>query len=129
MFFDLILASYLIDSSIKNDIESVLNYYSIDISYATTKNLLFDDSNLLFDDSTKQISIATSFYSIGLFEEIKEKLLARNQYELLVNIEQPLTIVLCDMELEGFPLDKETLLSFKTIYQEKLDRVQQALNF
>lgn len=114
LFFDLILASYLIDSSIKNDIESVLNYYSIDISYATTKNLLFDDS-------TKQISIATSFYSIGLFEEIKEKLLSRNQYELLVNIEQPLTIVLCDMELEGFPLDKETLLSFKTIYQEKLD--------
>ena len=114
LFFDLILASYLIDSSIKNDIESVLNYYSIDISYATTKNLLFDDS-------TKQISIATSFYSIGLFEEIKEKLQARNQYELLVNIEQPLTIVLCDMELEGFPLDKETLLSFKTIYQEKLD--------
>ena len=114
LFFDLILASYLIDSSIKNDIESVLNYYSIDISYATTKNLLFDDS-------TKQVSIATSFYSIGLFEEIKEKLLARNQYELLVNIEQPLTIVLCDMELEGFPLDKETLLSFKTIYQEKLD--------
>ncbi len=114
LFFDLILASYLIDSSIKNDIESVLNYYSIDISYATTKNLLFDDS-------TKQISIATSFYSIGLFEEIKEKLLARNQYELLVSIEQPLTIVLCDMELEGFPLDKETLLSFKTIYQEKLD--------
>lgn len=114
LFFDLILASYLIDSSIKNDIESVLNYYSIDISYATTKNLLFDDS-------TKQISIATSFYSIELFEEIKEKLLARNQYELLVNIEQPLTIVLCDMELEGFPLDKETLLSFKTIYQEKLD--------
>lgn len=114
LFFDLILASYLIDSSIKNDIESVLNYYSIDISYATTKNLLFDDS-------TKQISIATSFYSIGLFEEIKEKLLTRNQYELLVNIEQPLTIVLCDMELEGFPLDKETLLSFKTIYQEKLD--------
>lgn len=114
LFFDLILASYLIDSSIKNDIESVLNYYSIDISYATTKNLLFDDS-------TKQISIATSFYSIGLFEEIKEKLLARNQYELLVNIEQPLTIVLCDIELEGFPLDKETLLSFKTIYQEKLD--------
>ena len=114
LFFDLILASYLIDSSIKNDIESILNYYLIDISYATTKNLLFDDS-------TKQISIATSFYSIGLFEEIKEKLLARNQYELLVNIEQPLTIVLCDMELEGFPLDKETLLSFKTIYQEKLD--------
>ena len=114
LFFDLILASYLIDSSIKNDIESVLNYYSIDISYATTKNLLFDDS-------TKQISIDTSFYSIELFEEIKEKLLARNQYELLVNIEQPLTIVLCDMELEGFPLDKETLLSFKTIYQEKLD--------
>ena len=114
LFFDLVLASYLLDSSIKSDIESVLNYYSIDISYATTKDLLFDDSS-------KQIAIATSYYVLALYEEIKEKLIARNQYDLLINIEQPLTIVLCEMELEGFPLDKETLLSFKTIYQEKLD--------
>ena len=114
LFFDLGLASYLLDSSIKNDIESVLNYYSIDISYATTKDLLFDDSS-------KQIAIASAYYSLYLYESIKQKLMDRNQFDLLINIEQPLSIVLCDMELEGFPLDKDTLLSFKKIYQEKLD--------
>ena len=114
LFFDLGLASYLLDSSIKNDIESVLNYYSIDISYATTKDLLFDDSS-------RQIAIASAYYSLYLYENIKKKLLDRNQYDLLIDIEQPLTIVLCDMELEGFPLDKDTLLSFKEIYQEKLN--------
>ena len=114
LFFDLILATYLIDSSIKSDIETVLNYYSIDISYTSKKGMLFDDSS-------KQIAVATSFYSKELYDIAKEKLLERNQYDLLISIEQPLTIVLCDMELEGFPLDKDTLLSFKKIYQEKLD--------
>ena len=112
--FDLLLASYLLNSSIKNDIESVLNNYSIDISYATKHDLLLDDCS-------KQISIVTSYYSIALFNQIKEKLEKRDQYDLLVNIEQPLTIVLCDIEKEGFPLDKNTLLEFKKIYQEKLD--------
>ena len=114
LFFDLGLASYLLDSSIKNDIESILNYYSIDINYATTKDLLFDDSS-------RQIAIASAYYSLYLYENIKKKLMDRNQYDLLIDIEEPLTIVLCDMELEGFPLDKDTLLSFKEIYQEKLN--------
>ena len=114
LYFDLLLASYLLNSSIKNDIESVLNNYSIDISYATKHDLLLDDCS-------KQISIVTSFYSIALFNQIKKKLEKRDQYDLLVNIEQPLTIVLCDIEKEGFPLDKNTLLEFKKIYQEKLD--------
>ena len=114
LYFDLLLASYLLNSSIKNDIESVLNNYSIDISYATKHDLLLDDCS-------KQISIVTSFYSIALFNQIKKKLEERDQYDLLVNIEQPLTIVLCDIEKEGFPLDKNTLLEFKKIYQEKLD--------
>ena len=114
LYFDLLLASYLLNSSIKNDIESVLNNYSIDISYATKHDLLLDDCS-------KQISIVTSYYSIALFDQIKKKLEERDQYDLLVNIEQPLTIVLCDIEKEGFPLDKNTLLEFKKIYQEKLD--------
>ena len=114
LYFDLLLASYLLNSAIKNDIESVLNNYSIDISYATKRDLLLDDCS-------KQISIVTSYYSITLFNQIKEKLEKRDQYDLLVNIEQPLTIVLCDIEKEGFPLDKNTLLEFKKIYQKKLD--------
>lgn len=114
LFFDLILATYLIDSSLKTDIESILNYYSIDISHVTKKDLLFEDTN-------KQISVETAFYARELYEEIREKLDEHDQYNLLVNIEQPLTIVLTDIELEGFPLDRDTLLNFKTIYQEKLD--------
>ena len=114
LFFDLILATYLIDSSLKTDIESILNYYSIDISHITKKDLLFEDTN-------KQISVETAFYARELYEEIREKLDEHDQYNLLVNIEQPLTIVLTDIELEGFPLDRDTLLNFKTIYQEKLD--------
>ena len=121
LYFDLLLANYLLDSSIKNDIETLLNTYSIDISYATKKDLLFADSN-------KEISVATAFYIKELYKEIKDKLEERGQYNLLIDIEQPLTIVLCDMELEGFPLDKETLLSFKSVYQAKLDELTKEIH-
>ena len=67
LYFDLLLANYLLDSSIKNDIETLLNTYSIDISYATKKDLLFADSN-------KEISVATAYYIKELYEEIKGKL-------------------------------------------------------
>ncbi len=56
-------------------------------------------------------------------DEIKDELIKKNQYDLLINIEQPLSIVLTEMEKEGFPLDKNTLLDFKKQYQVRLDEL------
>ena len=121
LYFDLLLATYLIDSSLSNDIESVLAYYKVDISYA------YKNQDLLFNNSSKLVSVITAYYSKELYQEVKEKLVSLNQYELLTNIEQPLTIVLSSMESEGFPLSKEKLLEFKTGYQEKVDTLQKEI--
>ena len=114
LYFDLLLATYLIDSSLSNDIESVLAYYKVDISYA------YKNQDLLFNNSSKLVSVITAYYSKELYQEVKEKLVSLNQYELLTNIEQPLTIVLSSMESEGFPLSKEKLLELINKFNIKL---------
>ncbi len=115
LYFDLLLANYLLDSNSKADIESLLISKGIDISYA------LKNENLLFDDSHIKLTAITSYYSLNLFDDYKENLKAKNQLDLLYDIEMPLTIVLAKMEIEGFPLDKDTLLTFKDDFQKKVD--------
>lgn len=115
LYFDLLLANYLLDSNSKGDIESLLISKGIDISYA------LNNQNLLFDDSHIKLTAITSYFSYNLFTEYQENLKAKNQLDLLYDIEMPLTIVLAEMEIEGFPLNKDTLLSFKADFQNKVD--------
>lgn len=112
--FDLSLASYLIDSSIKQDIIAVLAYEGIDASYALNNNSLFDISNPL-------LSAVESYFSLKLADQFISKLKEKDQYDLLIKIEQPLTLVLCDMEREGFPVNKEYLVNLGKTYKQNLD--------
>ena len=113
--FDLLLATYLLDTSINNDINSIMTYYQIDINYA------FDKTNLLFIQSNPLLTSIISHYSISLYEKIIARLLETDQYSLLNNIENPLSIVLSNMEIEGFPLNKNTLMTFKKYYEERIE--------
>lgn len=112
--FDLLLASYILDPASSKELANILSSYQIDINYALEDNLnLFDKSNAL-------LTAITSYYSMFLSSTIITKLKETNQYELLTEVEQPLTICLADMEIEGFPICKETLLDFKKEYEERL---------
>lgn len=119
--FDLLLASYLLESSLSSELENVLSYFGVDISYAL--NL---DDNLLFKDNSLLSSIEAQ-YSFKLSSKVIEKLKENSQLELLYKIEQPLTIVLADMEIEGFPLNKEKLLEFKKEYEVKIEQLKKSI--
>ena len=122
LFFDLLLASYLLDSNLSPYIENILSFYHIDVSYAVKdKNSLFD-----LDDKTL-INAITSYYSLNLYEEVITKLKELEQYELLNNIEIPLTLVLYEIEKEGFPVSKEDLLKLKDQYKEKIDALSKEI--
>lgn len=112
--FDLLLASYLLNSDLSPNIDSILSSEGIDISYAINKE------NLLFSQSNPLISAIESYYSFTLKDQFIKRLKEKNQYDLLINIEQELAIVLASMELEGFPLNKEYLLKLGESYKEKI---------
>ena len=122
LFFDLLLGSYLVEPTIKNDIVSCLAYFKIDASYCLNSESLFDESN-------KEKTVIQSYYSLKLYDHIKELLEKVNQLDLLNNIELPLSIVLSDIEIEGFPLNKESLLKYGEEIKGKLNEIKKDIYF
>lgn len=97
--FDLLLASYLLDSSLANDPITVCAYFG--------KNILSNDQLTLFDDNSSTCNLTYVINSIK--DEVIESLKEIDCYDLYNNIELKLAIVLAKMEIEGFPLNKEAL--------------------
>lgn len=110
--FDLLLASYLIDSSIKNSPDVVMNVFGVDISTNEETISLFSHENV---QRAAKIAYFSKFLSSKLFEELK-KINAIGLYETL---ELPLADCLADMEIEGFPVDVKTLDSLGDVFKEK----------
>lgn len=112
-FFDLLLATYILEPSIKNDIISTLSYYHIEAEFN-------DDNKDLFSEGNKLKTAYESYYPLALAEEIENKLKEMNQLELLNNIELPLADVLADIEITGFPINKEALENYGLSIKEKI---------
>ena len=98
--FDLLLASYLIDSSLDND--------PVTVCAAFGENILTSTSELsLFDDGSKWSNLVFSIAKIKNL--LLQKLEEQNLTNLFNEIELPLAKILAKMELEGFPLNKDAL--------------------
>ena len=103
--FDLLIATYLIDTTIKSKVEPVLNVYGVDISSKSDEVSLLTSDN---PDRTAKIA----YYSLTLFGRAKAELVKFNALDLYNSLELPLVDVLAKMEIEGFPLDLKVLDSF-----------------
>lgn len=97
--FDLLLASYLIDSSLANDPITVCAYFG--------KNILSDEQVTLFDDNSLICNLCNVIYQIK--DEVTQSLKDIDCFDLYNNIELKLAKVLAKMEIEGFPLNREAL--------------------
>lgn len=111
-YFDLLIACYLLNSSIKNDIYSILKLFEIDVKE--------NDDNSLFTNANPHLSSIISYYSLSLERIVKTELVKINAYNLYENLELPLIDTLVAMEIEGFPLNKEVLQEYGNTYKEKL---------
>ena len=113
--FDLSLASYLLNTSLSNDPVSIFGYYGINILLTSNELSLFEDNETIFN-------MAHSLEK--LYPEVLEKLKEDNSLHLFNDIELPLCEVLADMEIEGFPIDKATLISMNNEYKAILEKIQ-----
>lgn len=117
--FDLLLASYLLDSSLANDPITVCAYFG--------ENILSNDQLTLFDDNSSTCNLTYVINSIK--NEVIESLKEIDCYDLYNNIELKLAIVLAKMEIEGFPLNKEALNiineKYKIILNELTEKIDE----
>ena len=113
LFFDLLIASYLIDSSLKNDVEIVMNLYGIDI-------LSSSESLSLFSSQDYEKTGKIAYFSLNLFQRVTEDLEKISALKLYNELEIPLVDTLADMEIEGFPIDSKILDEFGDEYKKKI---------
>ena len=103
LYFDILLAGYLLDSTLNNNAEQIMHYFGADIT--STK----DDGLSLFNNSNPERTAKLAFYSKKfankIFSEL-EQLQCRKLYE---EVDIPLASVLAEMEIEGFPIHADVL--------------------
>jgi DNA polymerase-1 len=110
--FDLMLASYTLDTNQSHKKESILQYFGITIPQVDKTDLL--------DPSQPELHAKTALYSLQLFPRVLQELNGKQAETLLFDVEQPLAIVLAKMEIEGFPLDRSILETMGQEYRLKL---------
>ena len=113
LYFDLLIASYLVDSSLKNDVEVVMNVYGVDIS--SNKDTLS-----LFSNQDPVKAGKTALFSYVLYDRVMGELEKISALKLYSELEIPLVDTLADMEIEGFPIDVNILNEFGETYKKKL---------
>ena len=116
--FDLLLASYLLDSSLANDPITVCAYFG--------ENILSNDQVTLFDDNSSTYNLTYVINSIK--NEVIASLKEIDCYDLYNNIELKLAIVLAKMEIEGFPLNKEALNVINEKYKIVLNELTEKID-
>ena len=113
--FDLLIASYLLDSSIKSNADVVMNLFGADLSSNEDENLsLFSSENV---ERTAKIA----YFAKNLAKKAYKSLEDVSAVSLYENLEIPLISTLAEMEIEGFPLDKNTLEDFGYEFKKKID--------
>ena len=104
-YFDVMLGAYVDDSSRSG--------YPLDALVGAYLGDAYDEA------------IPDAYYAAKMWKKIEERLSESGQTDLLYNIEMPLAAVLCDMENEGFMIDREGIAK----YGEELDECARALEF
>ena len=113
LYFDLLIASYLVDSSLKNDVEVVMNLYGIDI-------LSSGESLSLFSNEDPEKTGKIAYFSYNLYKKVTEDLEKISTLKLYNELEIPLVDTLADMEIEGFPIDTKILDEFGDEYKKRI---------
>lgn len=108
---DLLLAAYLLDSSLNGDPQLIYSSFGVDVSS--------DDEISLFSKGSPKQTMKMAYFSLALEDKFIKNLKSVDAYKLYQEIEMPLMKILAKMEIEGFPLHKEKLDEFKEIFKEK----------
>ena len=115
--FDAMIAGYILNYNVKEDIAYLANTFDYDI---TLNDNFIKEKNKTEKDIEEQICKKAVF-----IYEIKDKLIDKmkeeEQIDLFNNIEMPLSYVLSDMEITGVRVDQDSLKQMEKNIEEKIN--------
>jgi DNA polymerase-1 len=121
--FDILLAAYLLDSSLSNGSTLVYSSFGVDIEGGKD-----EEAVSLFASGHPTRLGKMAFYALSLEEKALVSLKSVDAYKLYSDIEEPLSLVLAKMEIEGFPLNLDTLNAIGKGYREKLAALEKEID-
>lgn len=120
LHFDVLLAAYLLDSTLNNNAEQIMDYLGADISAKNDGLSLFDNSN---PERTCKLAFGSRKVANKCFTEL-EQLECKKLYE---EVEIPLASVLAEVEIEGFPLHEDVLVKMGENFKVNLDNIKRRI--
>lgn len=120
ILFDTMLAAYLLEYNLKDDIAYLSNQLGYNIPFCETTFGKHAEIKPEEDIIAKNAVLKAKFI-YETEEELTNKLKNKEMYDLFKNIEMPLGIVLGDMEFDGINVDKKTLEEMGKEIGEKVE--------
>ena len=123
--YDAMIASYLLDYKMNDDITTLMNDLNVEIkSFEDTYGTLKRRKKVELEETIKQCNLKSSF----IYNTKSDFLLKIDEYgetKLFSEIEMPLAYVLIDMELTGIRVDKDYLLKLKDELEVKIKDMEE----
>ena len=118
--FDTMLAGYLLNYKVKDDIAYLANSINYNMP-------LYDKKEELTEDEYIKRSIDKSVFIHNTYNQLKDELIENNLIELYTNIELPLSTVLAKMELNGISVNSSILEDMKKEIKEQIDTISREI--
>lgn len=118
--FDTMVASYLLEYNLKDDIAYLANQFGYDI-------LFYDKKKEKTIEEIAKESILKAKFIYETKDELIRLLKEKEMYNLFNDIELPLSRVLADMEYTGFNVDKSKLIDMGEDIKIKLELISKTI--
>lgn len=121
--FDVLLAAYLLDSSLTDSPQLIYSSFGVDVT--TEEKTTLD----LFTSAQNRPGFAgkMAYYALKLKLKALASLADVEADKLYLEVELPLSFVLAEMEIEGFPLDKGELLAIGEEFRVKKNELEKEI--
>lgn len=125
--FDIMIAAYLLDYNVKDDISYLANAlnHSIDFYeniYGKNNKFQVPSEEIIAEQCIKKAKFIYDTYN-DFIDKLKEE----EMYDLYVNIEHPLAYVLADMEFSGVNVSEVTLTEMGEEIKVKLELISNSI--
>ena len=126
--FDTMIASYLLEYVIKDDVAYLANNLNYNIPFYDEMYKKLKSKNIYEETDTDKTALASVLKAKFIYEtkdKFYKELVEKELLDLFNNIEMPLSKVLAEMELNGVYVDKEVLKSMGLEITKQINSLEQ----
>lgn len=122
--FDTLIASYLLNYNVKDDLSYLSTTYGIEIPYYDS---IINKKNILTEEDKINAIVKKAKFLFDTYKDFNDKLIKEELDKLYFEIEEPLIRVLSNMEINGIIVDTSVIDDLKSEIKVKIERLENVI--